>query len=158
MESKKHWWRPRISIPKKKPIRNRWISPRTLELIAKRNRARTTKSKKKISREIKRQVRIDKNRFYESTADDIVTAGEHVNSRKVYNALRKLTGTKYPSIDTVKDENGKLIADANEKTKQWAKHFENLLNRPTANPASLTSAVNPLHKLIPIHLVPKNSC
>ena len=42
-----------------------------------------------------------------------------------------------PSIDTVKDENGKFISDTNEKIKQWAKHFENLLNRPTANPASL---------------------
>ena len=95
------------------------------------------KSKKKNSREIKRQVRIDKNRFYKSTADDIITVDEHGNTRKVYNAVRKLTGTKDPSIDTVKNENEKLIADTNEKTKQWAKHFENLLNRPTANPASL---------------------
>ena len=124
-------------IPKKNPIRNPWISPTTLELIVKRNRARTIKSKKKISREIKRKVRIDKNRFYESTADDIITADEHGNTRKVYNAVRKLTGTKDPSIDTVKDENGKFTADTNEKIKQWAKHFENLLNRPTANPASL---------------------
>ena len=68
-------------IPKKKPIRNPWISRTTLELIAKRNRARTTKSKKNISREIKRQVRIDKNRFYESTTDDIITAEEHGNTR-----------------------------------------------------------------------------
>ena len=115
-------------IPKKKPIRNPLISPTTLELTVKRKRARTTKSKKKISREIKRQVRIDKNRFYESTADDIITADEHGNTRKVYNAVRKLTGTKDPSIDTVKDENGKFIADTNEKIKQWAKHFENLLS------------------------------
>ena len=103
-------------IPKKKPIRKPWISPITLELDAKRYRARTTKSKKRISREIKRQVRIDKNRFYESTADDIITADEHGNSRKVYNAVRKLTGTKDPSIDTVKNENGKLIATQMRRT------------------------------------------
>ena len=92
--------------------------------------------KKNISRDIKRSVRVDKKNFYETIADDLIAADANGNSRRVHNAVRKLTGTKAPNIDTVKDKNGKLITDTNDKIKQWANHFEQLLNRPTKNLAT----------------------
>ena len=36
----------------------------------------------------------------------------------------------------MKDKNGKLITDTNDEIKQWANHFEQLLNRPTKNLAT----------------------
>ena len=36
--------------------------------------------------------------------------------------MKELTETKAPNIDTMKDENGKVIADTNDKIKQRTKY------------------------------------
>ena len=49
----------------------------------------------------------------------------------MFNAVKRLTGVRPNSGDTVKDHEGKLITDTKLKIEDWAAHIRQILNRPT---------------------------
>ena len=79
-------------------------------------------------------MRKDKNQYYENLANDLIPADEKGNTRKVYSIVKQLSGSSNPLSEELKTNEGTTITDTKEFMEEWAKHFEQLLNRPTPEP------------------------
>ena len=62
--------------------------------------------------------------------------------RKVYSSIKQLAGKNATVSETIKNADGHPFLDSQERREEWAKHFEQLLNRPS--PAA-SGVKNDLH-------------
>lgn len=128
----------------KKSQHKEWISPDTLQKIEKRkqkkqeiNVCRTRASKSaaqaeysECHKEVKRNIKKDKQAYFEDIADKAEQAAYQGNLKELYESTRKLSGKYSRPERPIKDKQGQTISDSELQMERWAEHFEELLNRP----------------------------
>jgi hypothetical protein len=125
---------------KKKGMEKKWLSACTGELIMERRQLKVIKKddqqKRKhynyLCRQIKRSAKIDKEKYVNKICENKESINKQNNSRVVYEGIRKITGTRIPRINTVKDKNGVILKGEDEVKSRWKEYFEELYNDPNA--------------------------
>ena len=82
------------------------------------------------NKEVKRQLKKDKNDWAEKVAEEAQKAAEQGHLKTVYDATRKLSTKKGKTIDMIKSKDGVLLTKQDEIQKRWKEHFLEVLNRP----------------------------
>ena len=105
---------------------------------------------------VKRKARRDKRAFVDKLAISAEEASQMGDVRTLYNITKKLAGDYGRCGEQpVKDKNGQVISDFNERKMRWAEHFSEILNRPPPKQAldfAQFKAMDPL----PIRMGPIN--
>ena len=94
-------------------------------------KARAQEEYTAVDREVKRSIKKDKRDYIDDLARQAETAAGQGNLRDLYLVTKKLTGKFQQTDKPVMDKNGNPLTTTNEQLKRWAKHFRELLNRPT---------------------------
>ena len=82
-------------------------------------------------KEVKKQLKKDKNDWVEKVAEEAQKAAEQGHLKTVSDATRKLSTKKGKTIDMIKSKEGVLLTKQDEIQKRWWKeHFLEVLNRP----------------------------
>jgi hypothetical protein len=120
-----------ICPPKKRKIKP-WISDNTLNLVEERARIKNTNHKRYLylNREIKRQLKIDKESWWNVKAHELEGACKKHDMRLLYSTLRSCSGKIKATSSSLKDHNGAQIKSLEGKLERWREHFNSLLNRP----------------------------
>ena len=131
-------------IGRRKPQQKDWISVETKRKIQTRrekkeavNSSRTRAAKviaqkehTAANREVKKSVITDKRNFVKGLAQEAEKAAASRNMKQLYDTTRKLAGKFKKSERPIRDKNGNVLMGADKQLNRWAKHFEELLNRP----------------------------
>ena len=81
------------------------------------------------NKEVKRQLKKDKNDWAEKVAEEAQKAAEQGHLKTVYEATRKLSTKKGKTIDMIKSKDEVLLTKQDEIQKRWKDHFLEVLNR-----------------------------
>lgn len=98
-----------------------------------RTRAAKAKAQKDFTeaiREVKRSTRADKHKYINSLAEEAEEAVASNNMKQLYDTTKKLSGKYSRPERPVKDKEGNAIQGTERQPHRWARHFEELLNRP----------------------------
>jgi hypothetical protein len=117
-------------VPTTKRPRNDWISPQTLQLVNARRNANSSARRRELTELIKGSIAQDKERYWQTTADQMNIANTHGNTGKLFRTIKAAVGTKPVSSDTVRENDGSPIQGTQRKLDRWREHFDALLNRP----------------------------
>ena len=122
-----------IGFAKRRP--SQWISAETIQLINERERLDPAKSRQHpIHSQIRAAVRKDKESYWASQAHEMNAASQAGDFGKLFRHIKRLNSSSAAG-DVLKDSNGELLSDPEEKASRWREHFCELLNRPApANP------------------------
>ena len=112
------------NIGSAKRKKNPWISTETLQMIEKRARARKGSTKGFLRREVKKSVRKDRKAFYDGLAEQMTHADNTGDTRKVHSIAKQLSSKSSGLSDNIKDSQGQLVTDANERIETGVMHFE----------------------------------
>lgn len=82
----------------------------------------------KLSKNIKKQVKKDKQKFFESLGDEAQTAASKGDLRELYKVTRRISGKKNDNKVPVENEFGVLVTSKEDQLEVWRRHFENTLN------------------------------
>ena len=82
------------------------------------------------NKQVKKQLKKDKNDWAEKVAEEAQKAAEQGHLKTVYDATRKLSTKKGKTIDMIKSKDGVLLTKQDEILKRWKEHFLQVLNRP----------------------------
>lgn len=120
-----------------------WMSEETWEKVSRRKNLKQkydnsrTRAQKQIAfqeyseanRNVKRYVRRDKRRWVDELAQEAEEAARQGNSKKLYDITRKLSRTNFSREKPVKDKNGNMLTNENDKLNRWMEHFSELLGK-----------------------------
>jgi len=121
-----------------KRIETKWLSSNTKGLIIERSQLKVTRKDDQqqrkhyncICRQIKRSAKSDKEQYVNKICEDIESMRKENNSRAVYVSIRKITGTRVPKVNIVKDKTGVTLEGDVEVKSRWKEYFEELYNDP----------------------------
>jgi len=82
------------------------------------------------NKEVKKQLKKDKNDSVEKVAEEEQKAAEQGHLKTVYDATRKLSTKKGKTMDMIKSKEGVLLTKQDEIQKRWKEHFLEVLNHP----------------------------
>ena len=128
----------------KKSIKEQWISQKTWDLIEDRKKIKQSTlsndpsadvmkdiAYKEADREVKKSARSDKRQHLNEKARMAEEAARRGDTRAVYRLTKEIVGKTNVQDGPVKEENGRLLTDPDDRKNRWADYFENLLNRPS---------------------------
>ena len=132
-------------VPKKtRTILPTLISPKTKELIQKRNKLRRLARRhwrpeekrriNKLSKLIKESITIDREQHFRKLQATI--QGTRGDPKKFWTAVKRLTGKAEKREIQLKDENNKLITDSKKNADIYAQYLEKACSMPTENPGT----------------------
>ena len=139
----------------KKYTNKDWISQESLDKVMERRRLKTainnsrTRAEKMAAqqiygeknREVKRTIQKDKNVYLEELAEKAERAAADGHMRIVYQITKTLSGKRSKPVIPVKGLDGTSIFDKGGQLDRWREHFNQLLNRPSAdNPHDIIPA------------------
>jgi hypothetical protein len=122
----------------KKP-KDQWISKETLVLVERRRQmanGRIDRNKKEfnwLTREIRRQLKTDKNEWIEKQCQEAEAAFKRNKLQEVYKKITQLSGKFELKVSAIKDKNGNILDDNELILQRWKEHFDQLLNVSTDN-------------------------
>ena len=117
-------------IDERRELRKKTDSTRFQRIRERHRYAHSAKDK-----EVKEQLKKDKNDWTEKIAEEAQKATERGNLKTVYDATRKLSNKKGRTMDMVKNKDGVLLTDQDENQKRWKEHFLEALSRPALEDA-----------------------
>ena len=132
-----------------------WITTETLTKIENRkkkkaafNNSRTRAAKAKAQedytkahREVKKNIKKDKNDYIDGLAAEAEQAAYSGNMKQLYDTTKRLSGKFNKPERPVKDKRGNTTNSLDQQMNRWAEHFEELLNRPAPpNPPDIDPA------------------
>ena len=126
-----------VTIGFKKPVKDRWISTQTKDLMAKRGKAgahRKGRTYHSLCKEVKKSVKEDQDRWYSEQATMMEDARQRNDTRTVYQCIGRISGKGQKSAVNVKNEGGKLLTSKMDKLKRWKDYFSGLLNKTLTDP------------------------
>ena len=114
---------------KSKRVPNKpWISGKTLELVAERNRIRNRQSDeyKELNKQVKKSARTDKNCWIQDKCALVQNNFGSGKSREAYKLVKQIKGNFASQIRAVKDKNGKTLTDDKDIMSRWAEYITEL--------------------------------
>lgn len=126
--------------------RKQWISDETWAEIKNRKHLKNIKNKAKTpegknaaklqyrqsASRVKTLVRLDKEKYYNSVAEETERAANTGNMKQVYASIKKLSGNNIRSTATIKDGNGNLLTAPDQQLNRWREFFtENATSQNT---------------------------
>ncbi|BHF81200.1 hypothetical protein SprV_0702433000 [Sparganum proliferum] len=87
-----------------------------------------------------KSARDDRKQYWAEIATSTEQASNVVDTRKLYQLIRQVSGKPSTLSDSVRDVNGGFIADNSAKVERWREHFEHHLNYDTQLTSSLLSS------------------
>ena len=115
-----------------------WISNKTWDLIERKREARLAGKSveyKKLGKECKAQLRVDRQRWADEKADEGEKALSSGQAKDAFAHFRQLRASSAAVSSPILDATGALISDKQRKLQRWQEHFAQLLNRPPASPS-----------------------
>ena len=93
-----------------------------------------------LSKEVRRAVRGDKEKWLESTMQDMDEDMKHHRQGDFFKKMKRLTNSKVTPEGTILDERGNPLHTPEEKLARWKRHFEGVLNvQGTADEEAMAS-------------------
>jgi len=96
--------------------------------------------------QIKRKAKSDKEQYINKICEDIELMRKENNSRVVYEGIRKITGTRAPRVNIVKDKNEVTHKGDEEGKSCWKEYFEELYNDPNTVNRNVLSDLQKAHR------------
>ena len=120
------------TIPKKKKRKKaKWLSEEALQIAVKRREGKSKGEKERYSHlnaEFQRIARRDKKVFLCDQCKEIEESNRLRKTRYLFKKIGDTKGTFLAKMGTIKDRNGKDLAEA-EETKKWQEYAEELYKR-----------------------------
>ena len=121
---------------KQKPTSTHWISSNTITLLDSRknlpNGRQYNKSRRELNRRIARCIQADREAWWTRKAMEMEEAQNSGNARKLFQLIRA-TGPRKPTVsEIIKNGDGSIIVNKEERMDRWAEHFSEQFNWPPA--------------------------
>ncbi len=118
------------TLPRQKRKKSPWTSKKVLELADQRREVKASgldnsesvKKYRALSREIKQQMRRDKNDYISSKCMEIEKHSEVNNTRDMFKNIKSLTKKAAPKLNVLKDENGNILTEDEEIKARWKEY------------------------------------
>ena len=125
------------TVPKRKfHKKSPWISQDSINLAEKRrllkNKPKTTANRvkyKELSRLLQRQIRKDKEKYYNSLCNDLEESNTKGKTRNFFQKIREITGKCKPRSGAIKSESGTVLNDIAATLERWKTYTENLYKK-----------------------------
>ena len=120
-----------------------WISQTAWDLIDQRKNiklkmdgARSERLKQKQrddyrekDKEVKKQIKKDQKEWTENIAKEAEDAARHQNMKALYGLTKVLSNERPKQNAAIKDKDGNLLTESEERKQRWKEHFSEILNR-----------------------------
>ena len=80
-------------------------------------------------KEVKKQIKKDKKEWMENIAKEAEDAARHQNMRALYGLTKVLSNERPKQNAAIKDKDGNLLTESEERKRRWKEHFSEILNR-----------------------------
>ena len=118
-----------MTIPKEKKCKKaKWLSEEALQIAVKRREAKSKGEKERYSHlnaEFQR-ARRDKKAFLSDQCKEIEENNRMEKTRDLFNKIRDIKGTFQAKTDSIKDQNGMDLTEAEDIKKRWQEYTEEL--------------------------------
>ncbi|XP_063590147.1 uncharacterized protein LOC134767028 [Penaeus indicus] len=104
--------------------------------------------------ELQRTSRACANQFWNTLCDEIQTAADMGNQRKLYQCLRKAIGPTTKRICPLKSKDGTLIVDPAMQLVRWVEHYSELYGEPRGISAAALEATPNLDVMMELDQIP----
>ena len=125
------------TIPKKKKCKKaKWLSEEGLHIAEKRRKAKRKGEKERyihLNAEFQRIARIDKKVFLSNQCKETEENNRMGKTRDLFKKIRDIKGTVHAKIGSIKDRNGRDLAEA-EDIKRWQEYTEELSKKDLHDP------------------------
>ena len=125
-------------IPKKKKCKKaKWLSEEALQIAVKRREAKSQGEKERythLNAEFQRIARRDKKAFFSDQCKEIKENNRMRKTRDLFKKIRDTKGTFHAMMDTIKDRNGRELAEAEDIKKRWQEYTEELYKKDLQDP------------------------
>ncbi|VDO91449.1 unnamed protein product [Schistosoma curassoni] len=148
-------------LGRNKHYHKEWISVETLDKIQARKNKKTAISNSQITtqktkpqaeyteanKQVEKSIKADNQKYVEKLATTAERAAREGNMRQLYDRTKKLAGKYSKPERSVKEKEGRPIAEIQEQRSRWVECFEELLNVPApVNPTDIEAATKDLPK------------
>ena len=147
-------------IPRRRKKNYQWISNQTINEVEKRkqlkakglnNNVKVTEYNKQNAL-VQRMMRKDKEKHINEQCKRIEDKSITNSIKDLYQGVKTLTNKFKPTIDTIKDENGNILGEAEEVKERWAQYSTDLYKKnPNIVISQHTFVVNDKEELPPLY-------
>ena len=116
---------------KKKSKKTKWLSKEAFRIAEERREAKRKKGK--VNAEFQRIASREK-AFFNEQCNGLEECKRREKTRDLFKKVGNIKGTFHPKISTIKDRNGKDIAEAEEIKRRWKEYIEELHKKDLNNP------------------------
>ena len=110
----------------------KWLSEEVLQIAVKRREVKSKGEKeryKHLNAEFQRIARRDKKAFLSNQCKEIEENNKMGKTRDLFKKIRDTKGTFHAKMDTIKDRNGMIEAEAEDIQKRWQEYTEELYKK-----------------------------
>ena len=123
-------------IPKRKKIKQRYISEESLKLIEERREMKTkgvsqsTAQYKAKSREIKASIRKDQKKFIEDKCKEMEDLHNMHKDRQLFKKVNEMTREFQPALKVIKDKKGTVLTENEKILDRWREYCSEMYSAP----------------------------
>ena len=124
-------------IKKKKCKKAKWLFEEALQIAVKRKEAKSKGDKERykyLNAEFQRIARRDKKAFLSEQCKETDENQRKGKTRDLFKKIRANTGTFHAKIGSIKDRNGRDVAEAEDIRKRWQEYTEELYKKDPNDP------------------------
>ena len=128
-------------IPKRKNMKQRYITEETLKLIEERREMKVrglsqcTALYKQKSREIKRNIRKDKKKFIEDQCKVMESLHAKNKDRQLFKKVQEMTREFQPSLKVIKNKQGEVLTENEQILGRWREYCSEMYSEPQMSDA-----------------------
>ena len=126
------------TIPKKKKCKKaKWLSEEALQIAEKRRDAKDKGEKERytnLNAEFHRIARRNKKAFFSDQCKEIEENNKMRKTRDLFKKIRDIKGTFHAKMGSIKDRNGRDLAEAEDIKNRWQEYIEELYKKDIHDP------------------------
>ena len=126
------------TIPKKKNCKKaKWLSEEALQVAEQRREAKGKGEKERytyLNAEFQRRARRDKKAFLSDQCKEIQENNRMRKTRDLFKKIRDIKGTFHAKMGSIKDRNGRDLAEAEDIKNRWQEYIEELYKKDIHDP------------------------